>query len=98
MRTISYTAETDELKLILERPRLPRTRRVGRHLLQLDSDGKICGLAIRAFTQELKEFRRSRRAVRLAGVLRGIRVPERRIREARRALVRLLEARWDRFS
>ncbi|MDO8691309.1 MAG: hypothetical protein Q7R39_15085, partial [Dehalococcoidia bacterium] len=59
-----------------------------------DSQGNISGIDIVHFSEELKEFKKSLRAMRLGGAWKGLEVSDQDIKEGREELLKALEGDW----
>ena len=67
---------------------------LGRFQLWSDKHGKIVGLTIKSFQQELEDFSKRIHTVKLEGIWQGIRVTPEDIREGREELLSKLEEKW----
>jgi hypothetical protein len=91
MKTIVFNPVLDELRLRLSQSRGARTKSIGRFKVQWTAEGEICALDIRAFEEELRDFRASLEQVKLGGMWKGVKITERDISEVRRDLWRKAE-------
>ncbi len=94
MNSISYIPSRDQLELRLAPSRGKATWESARFRVWWDSQGNISGIDIVHFSEELKEFRRSLRSMKLGGAWKGLEVSDKDIREARKELLKALEGNW----
>jgi len=95
--TISYLASRDELVLRL-RPIKPKlSKEFGRFRLWWDQQDNICAIAIRPFTEELREFEEKLGWIQLSGIWKGVKISEQDIREARQELLKKVEERGEKY-
>jgi hypothetical protein len=95
--TISYIPSRDELVLELRPVGKRPTKQIGRFKLWWDKQRNICAIAIRPFTEELKEFEQKRGWIQLGGIWKGLKINEQDVRQVRQELLKKLEERGERL-
>lgn len=92
---ISYYPPRDELVLRFRRTKRKPTKQLGRFMLWCDKQDNICAIAIKPFTEELREFEEKLGWIQLGGIWKGVKISEQDIREARHELLERLEERGE---
>ena len=90
-----YIPAKDELILKIYPVKRKANKKIGPFELWWDEDGNICAIAIKSFTEELKEFKKKRGWIQLGGIWKGIKIDEEDIKEARQELLKKIEERWE---
>jgi hypothetical protein len=97
MKTISYIPSRDELVLKFRPVQKRLTKRFGRFQLWWDEQDNICAIAIKPFTEELREFEERRGWIQLGGIWKGVRINEDDIQVVRQELLKKLEQRREKW-
>ncbi len=95
--TISYLASKDELVLKLRPLKAKASKEFGRFRLWWDKEDNICAIAIRPFTEELKEFEQRHGWIHLSGIWKGVNIEVEDIKESRQELLMKLEERGEKY-
>jgi hypothetical protein len=89
-----YNPANEELVLI-NRPVIGNpSKKVDHFKFWYDDEGNIYALAITRYTEELKEFRKNLNIIQLGGLLKGVTITDKDIRETRKNLLKTLEEKW----
>jgi hypothetical protein len=91
--TISYSPSKDELLLEFHARRGHSSVEFGRFQVWYE-ENRICAVRIKAYTQEIDEFKESLNRIQLGGIWKNLTVSEKDIEEARAALLKELEGDW----
>lgn len=94
MKTISYLPAKDKLVLTLRSLRGKPTKEVGRYRMWWDDEGRICGMEIMPYMDELEEFKKDLNRVQLGGIWKGIEITAKDIEETRADLIQKLEEKY----
>jgi hypothetical protein len=91
--TISYSPSRDELLLEFHTVRRHPSIEFGRFQVWYEED-RICAVRIKAYTEEISEFKENLDRIRLGGIWKDVTIGEKDIEEARAALLKELEDGW----
>lgn len=92
--TVSYLPSNDVL-VLKSRPLTKKpNKELGSFKLWWDDDGYIYGINISSYTEELDEFKKNLKTVRLGGIWKGINITDQEIKNIRKELLDKLEERW----
>lgn len=91
---VTYIPSRDDLVLEFRPLKRRPTKELGRFNLWWDDEGRIDGIDITPFMEELEEFMKNLNTLRLDGIWKGIEITEEDIKETREELLDKLGEKW----